>query len=156
MPNAGRYSSDIGNMRLCICGFAIASLLMAAGKPDFSGEWKIDPKASKTAPFPPPQTQTLSVVHRDPELSVEQRTATGLPRVYKYKTNGERTENISPHDVKLASEANWSEEELSIRTGMTSGGLSAAMEERWSLSKDGKTLTVIRAGKMVYVYRKQP
>ena len=120
------------------------------------GEWKIDPKASKTAPFPPPQTQTLSVVHRDPELSVAQRTATGLPRGYKYKTNGEPTENVSPHDVKLVSKANWSGAELTIRTGSSSGAHSAAMEDRWALSKGGQTLTVIRQGKMVYVYRKQP
>lgn len=143
-------------MRLLLCWAFAAAFLPAADKPDFSGVWKIDPGASKTAPFPSPKSLTLTVEHRDPDLRVSQRTEGGLPRDYRYKTNGERTENISPHDVKLVSEANWSGEKLSIRTGMASGGLSAAMEERWSLSKDGKMLTVIRAGKMVYVYRKQP
>jgi len=143
-------------MRLLLCWALAAFLLMSADKPDFSGLWKIDPGASKTAPAPPPKTLTLTVEHRDPGLRVLQRTETGLPREYKYKTNGERTENVSPHDVKLVSEANWSGAELTIRTGMASGALSAAMEDHWSLSKDGKTLTVIRQGKMVYVYRKQP
>ncbi|MBS1830336.1 MAG: hypothetical protein JST93_33850 [Acidobacteria bacterium] len=138
-------------MNALVLGLMAVSL--AAGeRPDFSGEWKIDPEASKTAPLPAPRTQTLTVVHRDPEMSVAQRTATGLPRDYKYKTDGAKTENLSPHGVKLESKAEWSGGQLIIRTGMSASGLAARMEERWSLSGDKKTLTVTRDGS-IFVYR---
>lgn len=131
-----------------------AVLLVAADRPDFSGEWKIDPGASRTAPIAPPKTQTLTIVHRDPEMSVAQRTATGLPRDYRYLTNGEMTRNESPHGAKLESRAVWDGTGLSIRTLMSTSLLSATMQERWSLSADGKTLEIDRQGK-IHVYRKK-
>ncbi|MBL8175811.1 MAG: hypothetical protein JNK48_14140 [Bryobacterales bacterium] len=138
-----------------------ASVLVAAEKPDFSGVWKIDVSATKTEPFPLPKTSTLTltVVHRDPELSVSQRTDGGLPRDYQYKTNGEKTENLSPHDVKLQSEATWAGAELVIRTAMSAAAGAAKMEDRWTLSADGKTLTIVKTspmlrGKSTYTYRR--
>lgn len=135
---------------------------MAADKPDFSGVWKIGLNATKTEPFPLPKTSTLTlnVAHQDPELSVSQRTDDGLPRDYSYKTNGEATENLSPHDVKMASEATWSGMALVIRTAMSASVTAAKMEDRWTMSADRMTLTIVKTspvlrGKSTYVYRRK-
>ncbi|MBL8230165.1 MAG: hypothetical protein JNL98_16875 [Bryobacterales bacterium] len=140
-------------MRFAIL-LVLNTAIWATDMPDFSGTWEIDPSKSQTAPVPPPKTQTLTIAHRDPELSVAQRTATGLPRDYRYRTDGKPVVNTSPHGVKMEATAGWDGAELVIRTSMSSGGLSVPMSERWVLAENGRVLRITR-GKQIYVYRKK-
>lgn len=140
-------------MRLAIL-LVLTTATWGADKPDFSGTWDIDPSKSQTAPAPPPKTQTLTIEHRDPELAVAQRTATGLPRDYRYRSDGKAVVNTSPHGVKMEATAGWDGTELVIRTSMSSGALAMPMTERWALAENGKVLRITR-GKQIYIYRKK-
>ena len=122
---------------------AAAGMAMAADKPDFSGNWKMDADKSVFGPMPPPTSMTLKVTHKDPDLSVEQAQsgAQGDQTMsFKYSTDGKETTNsLMGNDVK--SKANWDGKTLVIVSNANFGGADVKLTNKYSLSDDGKTLT---------------
>jgi len=57
---------------------ALASMALAADKPNFSGDWKINTTKSNFGPIPPPTTYTRKVAHTEPTITIE-NTQTGTP-----------------------------------------------------------------------------
>src|SRR5258706_9240609 len=54
---------------------ALASLAVAADKPNFSGDWKIDNDKSNFGPMPPPSSLTRKIKHDDPAVAVGESRA---------------------------------------------------------------------------------
>lgn len=113
-------------------------------KPNFSGEWRMDSAKSDFGRFTMPATLTRVIVQKDPDLTIDttERAANGeqTSRVY-YRTDGEETINHLSSGVG-ASHAFWDGNTMVIRTTMKGkNDVDILMEERWSLSPDGKTLT---------------
>jgi hypothetical protein len=128
--------------------------LLAAGlpaqhaerKPNFSGTWRMDAEKSDFGKFPAPTTILRTIAQKDPDLVVDttQRAANGEQTAHVvYRTDGAETKNqLSTGEG--ASHAFWDGNDLVIRTTMTnSKGVDVLMEERWSLSPDGQTLTTL-------------
>ena len=55
---------------LACAAAVLTASAMAAGKPDFSGEWKLNIDKSNFGPIPPPTSLTQTVDHKDPALNV--------------------------------------------------------------------------------------
>src|SRR5260370_23828026 len=75
---------------------ALASLAMAADKPNFTGSWKLDPDKSTFGPIPPPSSMTRKIDHTDPALNLtEDRSGPQGDQtlVFKYSTDGKETTN---------------------------------------------------------------
>lgn len=113
-------------------------------KPNFSGEWHMDAAKSNFGQFTMPATLVRVIVQKDPDLTIDttERAANGehTSRVY-YRTDGEETVNHLSSGVGT-SHAFWDGDTLVIRTTMKGkNDVYIQMEERWSLSPDGKILT---------------
>ena len=123
---------------------AAAGMAMAADKPDFSGNWKMDvDKSVFPPPMPAPTTMTRKIDHKDPDLSViEARTGPqgDMNTTVKYSTDGKETTNsLMGNDVK--SKAVWEGKTLVITSAANFGGTDIKLTDKWTLAEDGKTLT---------------
>jgi hypothetical protein len=113
----------------------------APDKPDYSGEWKMNPATSNFGQFPPPNSFIRKIVHLDPTLSITEDQSAGGAQT---KTTRTMTTDGKPATLELngyaaACSAVWDEKDIIATTNMDSVGLK--FTDRMSLSSDGKTLT---------------
>jgi hypothetical protein len=122
---------------------AATGMALAADKPDFSGDWKMDADKSVFGPMPPPTSMSCKIDHKDPDLSIVQ-TQSGAQGDqvlnFKYSTDGKETTNsLMGNDVK--SKAAWEGKTLIVTSSLDAGGNAIKFVSKYSLSDDGKTLT---------------
>jgi hypothetical protein len=96
--------------------------------------------------MPAPASRTDKIVHEDPELK-DSYTQSGQMGVVtaemKYSTDGKETTNsIRGNEIK--STAKWEANDLVIAGKASFNGADVTLNDRWSLSPDGKTLTIQR------------
>jgi len=122
----------------------VGAPLRAQQKPNFSGNWKMNPMKSNWGGAPAPGSFTRKIVHGEPSISIdeEQDTPAGLQQTArKMTTDGkESTFDVGGADVKAT--ANWEgSTTLLLVTRVDLVGVS--YKDRMSLSADGKTLTSV-------------
>lgn len=128
---------------------AIAAVLtagLAAAKPAFTGDWKMNAARSSFGDFPAPSSMTLKIAHEDPNLKV----ATAMVSEYGewnveavYTTDGKECVN-KMRESESKSVLKWEADTLVIDTKAEFGGTPMTINDKWSLSTDGKTLTIER------------
>jgi hypothetical protein len=135
-----KRTTALGVLFLALFGMVNAQ----SAKPNFTGEWEMDSVKSDFGAFPKPTTITRTIVQKDPELAVSttQRGANGEQTAHAvYRTDGVDTTNQF-NSGPGTSHAFWDGNTLVIRTGMKGrNNLEVELQERWTLSSDGKTLT---------------
>lgn len=118
--------------------------LFAQSKPNFSGEWKMVPAKSDYGTMPAPTTAVQKITHIDPELKVvnTQTSDQGTFTIEStYTTDGKECVNKGRMgDVK--STLKWDGSALVIDSKMDFQGNEVAITNKWTLSEDGKTLTM--------------
>ena len=118
--------------------------VLAQQKTDFSGTWKLNVAKSEFGILPPPESRTDVITHKEPVLSdsVTLSGAEGKQQfVAKYTTDGKDAVNmIGPLEVK--STIKWVGNSLAMTSKFVYEGTDVVGESNWSLSADGKTLTV--------------
>jgi hypothetical protein len=127
---------------LSLC-FALAAL--AADKPDFTGNWKLNVSKSDLGQMPAPDKWEMKVEHKEPALkSVTTSVGQMGERVMEanYKTDGTETTNKGFGNSETKSTAKWDGSILAIATQAEFQGNKMEINSRWSLAADGKTLTV--------------
>jgi hypothetical protein len=123
---------------------ALAGIAMAADKPNFSGDWKLNAAKSDFGPIPAPATYTRKVTHAEPSLIIED-TQTGTPLgdqhdTRTYTTDGkEISYQANGADVKGA--LTWDGDALQINSKASIQGTDIVIKDRITLGDDGKTLT---------------
>lgn len=137
----GRVIAAFATIAALGVSFAVAQ---TPPKPNFSGEWHMDAAKSDFGQFSMPSALIRNITQKDPDLTIEttQRAANGEQKssVY-YRTDGVDTVNHLSTGVGT-SHAFWDGNTLVIRTTMKGrNDVEIEMEERWTLSADGKTLT---------------
>ncbi len=125
----------------CVCG-----LVQAQAKTNFSGNWKLNSSRSDFGAMPAPDSRTDTITHQDPDLK-DAFTQIGqmgeVTAEVKYSTDGKETSNtVRGNPIK--STAKWDGEELVVDSKASFNGSDVSMKDRWSLSADGKTLTIQR------------
>lgn len=123
---------------VCVCG------LTAADKPDFSGEWSLNASKSDFGPMPAPEKMIRKIEHKDPDLKIATTTAAqGNERKNEaaYKTDGSESVNKSGSG-ESKSVVKWEGSNLTIATKREIQGMTIEQNEKWTLSEDGKTLTI--------------
>jgi hypothetical protein len=134
-------------MILALAIAAMAAFGAAADKPNFSGDWTVDLTKSDFGPIPPPSGMTRKVDHSEPAVTVVE-TQTGGPQGdmvinAKYTTDGKETTNqFMGADAK--STAKWDGDALVIATNADFQGTAITLTDKWTLSADGKVMTVAR------------
>ncbi len=123
-----------------IAAAVLFSTVLYAARPDFSGEWKMNGAKSEFGKMMAPQILTRSIRHHDPSLAYSsyQKGAQGEVRTeIKYTTDGQPCVNQESKGT-----ARWIGDDLLIEYTRPFHGLEISSKEIWSLSGDGKTLTI--------------
>lgn len=116
----------------------------AQQKPDFSGTWKLNVAKSDFGALPGPDSRTDVITHKDPALTddVTSESAQGKQQyTVKYTTDGkEATNQIGPLEIK--SILKWEGSNLVVSSKFAFNGGDVNAQASWSLSADGKTITI--------------
>ena len=119
--------------------FLLGDRAQAAGR-DLSGVWKLNAAKSDYGKFPAPLSVIRKITHNDPKL-VLSTTQTGpqgdVTSDLTYTTDGKEVVN---RDTKGS--AQWIGDKLMIESSREFQGATLKQKEIWTLSGDGKTLTV--------------
>lgn len=137
------------NLRNCLlAGVVLLGLCAAtaAAKPNFTGNWKLNTAKSDFGQFPAPSSMTQTVTHDDPSLKVATKMATDngdFDFDSVYSTDGKETTNtFGPNEMK--SVAKWDGDVLTTQTKGSFGDSEVTINDKWTLSADGKVLTIQR------------
>jgi hypothetical protein len=129
---------------------ALAALtLPAAAAANFSGHWKLNPEKSK---LDEPYQEERTIDHKDPELTVSSKASVDgedQESTVKYRTDGQRTRNMIDGDP-LFTTVHWDGDALVFDSEIISDTDTTELHDRWTLSADGKHLTVSRKQKVGY------
>jgi hypothetical protein len=121
--------------------FIASGSSLAADKPDFSGEWKMNAAKSVYGPVPVPTSFTRKITHKDPSLII----------VDDQETNGQKQVNTrtittdgKPADQQIQGanvtcSATWDGSSIVAVSNVSDYGLT--YHDHMTLSADGKTLT---------------
>jgi hypothetical protein len=124
-------------------GLLLCSLtVLAADKPDFSGNWKLNVDKSDFGPMPKPEKADYTIVQKGPEMNVKS-TAVGsmgeMTNEVKILTDGtEFTNTIRGQEVKGT--AKWEGKTLVVTQKLEIQGTAITFIQKWTLSDDGKSI----------------
>jgi hypothetical protein len=122
---------------------ALAMTLLAAqsqAAPNLTGVWKLNLSKSEYGPVPQPEAMTRTINHNDPSLQVStyQKGAQGEATTeLKYTTDGKPAENKGSKGS-----AKWDGDKLVVDSVRDMQGTELKFHEVWSLSGDGKIMTI--------------
>jgi len=128
-----------------LLAFAFAAL-PAIAKPNFSGDWKLNAPKSTFGQMPAPTSMSSKVVHEDPKLknSVKQSSEMGdFEYEANYTTDGKESTNQMMGNP-MTSIAKWDGDVLQIDSKAKFGENEITIQDKLSLSADGKTMTLVR------------
>lgn len=141
--------------KLAIIGIVVGSfisIVVAASKPDFSGTWVMD--TNRSFSNPPGLEQTLMVVQTGDQIKLETKVKTqqGEQNISEvYNLNGAEADFTPPGtqpNAKGKRKSAWLPGgqriiiEDVITTDSPNGPVTRKVTRKWTLSPDGKTLTV--------------
>jgi hypothetical protein len=123
---------------------ALAGMALAADKPNFSGDWKLNAAKSNFGPIPAPATYLGKVTHAEPSVTIEDtQTGSALGDQHDtrtYTTDGkEIAYQANGADVK--SGATWDGDALQINSKVSIQGMELVVKDKITLGDDGKTMT---------------
>jgi len=119
-----------------------AGAARAQSVPNLSGTWVLDMSKSDFGPAPA-MARTEVIDHQEPKLVIK-RTLDGTQATLTYAVDGKRYEN-SIGGTNAASTLAWDGPVLVMTTEVESPNGPATIVDRFSLSADGKTLTIDRS-----------
>ncbi|MFN7997873.1 MAG: hypothetical protein U0Q18_29910 [Bryobacteraceae bacterium] len=115
-------------------------------KSNFTGTWKMDPAKSDLKSGPAPEARLDRITYEEPNLKdTITQSMRGRESTYdmNYSTDGTATTNLVRGN-QMKSVARWEGEELVVDTKGSVAGRGVTFKDRWSISADGKTLTLQR------------
>ena len=136
-------------MRRRLVLLAVAMMLitgLAMAKPGFTGDWKLNAAKSSFGEFPAPSSLTMKIGHEEPNLKVATAMAGDFGEFSwdaAYTTDGKECIN-KMRDNESKSTVKWDGDSLLIETRASFGGNDMTISDKWTLSADGKTLTIDR------------
>ena len=134
-PSAGKLS----NMTRAFLVAALMAFPLAAA-PNLSGSWMLNLAKSQYGQFPAPEVMMRTIQHKDPAISMStyQKGAQGeVTTELKYTTDGKPAVN-----GENKGSAHWDNDKLVIETSRDYQGTRLTQREEWTLSADGRTLTI--------------
>ncbi len=121
--------------------------VFAQAKPDFSGEWTLNHDESKFGEnYKPPAKWVDTVRHKDPEVVVNRLELTHVGKrtaILRYTTDGAECANdVVGNTVK--STVKWDAQALKFHHVSKFNNAAIMLDDKWTLSPDGKKLLVNR------------
>ena len=130
-------------LALFVCLLLCSLTALAADKPDFSGNWKLNVEKSDFGPMPKPDKGDFVITHKDPEMNIKSTLVTQMGEMsneVKILTDGrEFTNTIAGQEVKGT--AKWDGAALIVTQKLEMQGNAITFIQQWTISDDGKTIT---------------
>jgi len=122
----------------------------ADGKPNFTGDWKMNAEKSKFGALPPTVKRTDRIDHRDPSLKITRHQSSDFGEsTYEYDctTDGQpcKVERRGSTVQNLELKPRWDGVVLVFDGKGVFQGTSFTLTERWNLAADGKTIRLTRS-----------
>jgi hypothetical protein len=141
----------------------LAVAALAAERPDFTGQWRLNVTKSDFADKSVPVAARMKVVHKDPSLVVARIIDSGNGEISSqttYSTDGKETINKLPAGGEVKNRTTWEGGSLTIESPAEVNGQKFVIRWKWTLSSDGKTLTTVRTfaggeGAQTEIYERQ-
>jgi hypothetical protein len=118
-------------------------MIPAKPRPDFTGVWEMNFERSILR-GPAPKRILMRIEHQEPRLiqQIYLTNADGTEQrlTFTYETGTETTNSIGGATART--HARWEGRELVIESRMKTPGREFHFEDHWSLSDDGRTLTM--------------
>jgi hypothetical protein len=131
-------------MKIALTLAALAGIALAADKPNFSGDWKMNAAKSNFGPVPAPATYTRKITQADPSITVEDtQTGTALGDQHDtrtYTTDGKEI-SYQANGADIKSAATWDGNALMINSKASVQGMDILIKDTITLGDDGKTMT---------------
>lgn len=136
--------------------FAVSSLALSprqaaqdtkpAATPNFTGTWKLNIEKSNFGPAPAPDSRVDKVEHKEPALHVDStRVQQGVEDKISLSLTTDGKENSNTvNGAELKSKLKWEGAALLIDSAANVEGKAISLKDKWTLSPDGKTLTIAR------------
>ncbi len=127
-----------------VCASFLLLTAAAWAAPNFSGTWKLNSAKSDFGQMPAPDKWDSVVEHNDPDLKVTTTMAGQMGErttEATYKTDGTETE-ADRGQWSAKSTAKWEGNVLNIVSKAKTQMGELTITEKWSLSEDGKSLTI--------------
>jgi len=123
---------------------ALAGIALAADKPNFSGDWKVNAAKSNFGPLPAPASYTRKVTHAEPSITIED-TQTGSAAgdqhdTHTYTTDGKEI-GFQANGADVKSSITWDGDALMINSKASVQGMDILIKDKVSLGDGGKTMT---------------
>jgi hypothetical protein len=132
------------------CAILALAALPALAKPDFSGDWKLNTTKSTFGEMPAPDSMSYKVTHAEPKLTTALKQSSQMGDFdinATYTTDGKECTNEGFMGAPTKSVVKWDGDTLVIETKGQFGDSNFTMTQKWTLSADGKTLTVAQTFK---------
>ena len=135
----------MGRARLAGIGSFVAICLGAAahaqtpGRPDFTGTWVIDAGKSDFGEAPVPKVHTLTIVHKEPQITVN-RELEDRKDSTAFRTDGVESKSDSECCGTILTTGRW--DGTTLRRRVVSETFTQL--DSWTLAADGRTLTIVR------------
>lgn len=129
--------------------FAILALaaLPALAKPNFTGAWKLNISKSNFGDIPGPDSMSYKINHADPKITSVSKLSGQMGDIElntTCTTDGKECANEGFQGSQTKSVMTWDGDALLIQTKGQFGDVEFTSKEKWTLSEDGKAITVVQ------------
>jgi hypothetical protein len=133
-------------MKRTILGAILCASLPLLAAPNFTGSWKLNASKSEFGPMPPPDSMSMKIDHQEPKLAVatkQSRDGNDFESTANYTTDGKECTNEFRGNPRKST-LKWDGDVLVIESKGKFGDNEYTSVEKWTLSADGKTLSIAR------------
>jgi hypothetical protein len=124
---------------------ALAARAAAAQTPDLTGRWEVDPARSDFARATPPAKLVMTVEQTATTFAFTQTVgAPGGERSARqaYTLDGREQAQPAPDGITVTGSARAADGGITVDATIVRGGTPTRQTSRWTLSPDGKTMTL--------------
>ena len=143
------------NAILYVCAALLVLVVSASAwaqdaKPNFTGKWNLDVAKSDFGQMPPPDSVVHVIEHKEPNLKVVTTTKSAQGEITNERsltTDGKENVNkmrMGPEEQQVTSTSKWNGKSLATSFKLSAQGTEFEISDSWTLSDDGKVLTVSR------------
>ena len=159
MPAPDRGNLAAMKNTIVACAALLAFLMSESAwaqnaTPDFTGKWNLDIAKSDFGPMPTPESVVHVIEHKEPNIKIvtTQKSAQGeITNERMLTTDGKENVNkmrVGPDsEQEVKSTSKWNGKALATSFKLDVQGAAFDFNDSWTLSDDGKVLTIVRAVK---------
>ena len=136
-----------------LIGFVSSPAWSQGAKPDFTGKWNLDAAKSDFGAMPAPASIVHDVEHKEPNLKITttQKSEAGeSTNTRTFSTDGKDSTNkitMMGAEYPVTTSAKWDGQSLAVTASFDAQGATVQLNDTWTLSPDGKVLTITRIAK---------